>query len=152
MADNVTTNAGSGGDVVAADDISGVKYQRIKLIHGADGTNDGDVASANPLPVEDAQLSDVATQTTLSAINTKIPASPATAGNQTTANSSLTSIDGHVDGIEGLLGTIDTDTGNIATDAATTATNTTWGSSDTQPQYNEWTRAVAHRQLMSMVL
>jgi len=51
MADNTTLNAGTGGDVIAADDISTVKYQRIKLIHGADGTNDGDVSTANPLPV-----------------------------------------------------------------------------------------------------
>jgi hypothetical protein len=50
MADNTTLNTGSGGDVIASDDISGVKYQRIKLIHGADGTNDGDVSRSNPLP------------------------------------------------------------------------------------------------------
>lgn len=53
MADNVTLNAGSGGDTFAADDISGVKYQRVKLVHGADGANDGDVASSNPLPITD---------------------------------------------------------------------------------------------------
>ncbi len=51
MADNTTLNAGTGGSVVADDDIGGVKFQRIKLIHGADGVNDGDVSSANPLPV-----------------------------------------------------------------------------------------------------
>lgn len=51
MADNITLNAGTGGDVTAADDIGGVKFQRVKLIHGADGVNAGDVASANPLPV-----------------------------------------------------------------------------------------------------
>lgn len=51
MADNTTLNVGSGGDVIAADDISGVKYQRIKLIHGVDGVNDGDVAKTNPFPV-----------------------------------------------------------------------------------------------------
>lgn len=50
MADNTTLNSGSGGDVIASDDISGVKYQRIKLIHGADGTNAGDVSKDNPLP------------------------------------------------------------------------------------------------------
>jgi len=56
MADNTELNvpgSGSGGgDVIASDDISSVKYQRIKLIHGADGVNDGDVSSANPLPVD----------------------------------------------------------------------------------------------------
>ena len=51
MADNTTLNTGSGGDVIASDDIGSVKYQRIKLIHGADGVNDGDVSQANPLPV-----------------------------------------------------------------------------------------------------
>ena len=51
MADNTTLNLGSGGDVIASDDISGVKYQRIKLIHGADGTNAGDVSTSNGLPV-----------------------------------------------------------------------------------------------------
>lgn len=51
MADNTELSAGSGGDTIASDDIAGVKYQRIKLIIGADGTNDGDVASGNPLPV-----------------------------------------------------------------------------------------------------
>lgn len=51
MADNVPITAGSGTSI-ASDDISSVQYQRIKLIHGADGTNDGDVAHTNPLPVE----------------------------------------------------------------------------------------------------
>jgi hypothetical protein len=51
MADNTQLNTGSGGDVVASDDISSVKYQRIKLVHGVDGTNDGDVARTNPFPV-----------------------------------------------------------------------------------------------------
>lgn len=51
MADNFTANAGSGGSTFASDDISSVQYPRIKLIHGADGTNDGDVSTASPLPV-----------------------------------------------------------------------------------------------------
>ena len=51
MADNVPTNAGSGGATIAADDISSVLYQRLKLIFGADGTNEGDVSSTNGLPV-----------------------------------------------------------------------------------------------------
>ena len=42
MADNVTINAGSGGAVVAADDVSSVWYQRVKL---TDGTAD----SATPI-------------------------------------------------------------------------------------------------------
>lgn len=51
MAENVNITPGT-GDVVGADDISSVKYQRVKIIEGADGVNDGDVSSANPLPVE----------------------------------------------------------------------------------------------------
>lgn len=51
MADNTTLNPGSGGDIAAADDIAGVKYQRVKLTLGADGVNDGDVSAANPVPV-----------------------------------------------------------------------------------------------------
>ena len=50
MADNTLLNAGTGGDTIASDDILSVKYQRVKLIHGADGVNDGDVATGNPLP------------------------------------------------------------------------------------------------------
>ena len=52
MADNVTADPGSGGATFGSDDIGGVQYPRTKLIHGADGTNDGDVSTANPLPVE----------------------------------------------------------------------------------------------------
>jgi len=50
MADNITTNPGTGGDTLAADDIGGVKYPRTKLVIGADGVNGGDVSAANPLP------------------------------------------------------------------------------------------------------
>ncbi len=54
MADDITLNTGSGGDTVGADEIAGVKYQRVKLIHGANGVNAGDVSDANPLPIDDA--------------------------------------------------------------------------------------------------
>lgn len=50
MADNVPITSGSGISI-AADDISSVLYQRVKIIIGADGTNNGDVASGNPMPV-----------------------------------------------------------------------------------------------------
>lgn len=52
MADNTVLNPGSGGDTYGADDIGGVKFQRVKLIHGPDGTNSGDVEILNPLPVK----------------------------------------------------------------------------------------------------
>jgi hypothetical protein len=51
MSDNTQLNPGAGGDIAAADDIDGVKYQRIKLTLGADGVNDGDLSAANPMPV-----------------------------------------------------------------------------------------------------
>jgi hypothetical protein len=51
MADGVPINLGVGGSTIASDDIGGQQYQRMKIIHGADGVNDGDVANANPLPV-----------------------------------------------------------------------------------------------------
>lgn len=50
MADNVGYTEGA-GTTIAADEIAAVKYQRIKIVQGADGVNDGDVASGNPLPV-----------------------------------------------------------------------------------------------------
>ena len=50
MADNTTLNEGSGGDVVATDDIGGVKYQRVKPAIGTDGSAT-DVSDANPMPI-----------------------------------------------------------------------------------------------------
>lgn len=52
MADNYVANAGSGGNTFASDDIGGTHYARLKVVHGADGVNDGDVANGNPLPVK----------------------------------------------------------------------------------------------------
>jgi hypothetical protein len=69
MADNVTLNPGTGGAVIATDDIDGVQYQRVKLAFGANGVAD-DVSSATPLPVS---VSGVATEATLSALNAKTP-------------------------------------------------------------------------------
>lgn len=51
MADNVTLNAGTGGATLAADEISLVHHQRVKVEFGADGAAT-DVSSANPLPVD----------------------------------------------------------------------------------------------------
>ena len=50
MADNFTSNAGSGGDTFAADDVGGVKYLRNKMVWGADGAVN-DTSAAAPLPV-----------------------------------------------------------------------------------------------------
>jgi hypothetical protein len=51
MADNTTLSAGAGGDVISTDDIAGVKVQRVKVQHGADGSAT-DVSTASPLPVD----------------------------------------------------------------------------------------------------
>lgn len=56
MADNTTLNAATeaGGDLISTDDVGGgVKVQRVKVQHGADGTA-SDVSAASPLPVSDA--------------------------------------------------------------------------------------------------
>lgn len=37
MADNIQLNSGSGGDLAAADDVGGAKYQRVKIVPGIDG-------------------------------------------------------------------------------------------------------------------
>lgn len=51
MADNTTLNAGTGGDVIASDDIGGVKYQRVKPSWGVDGAA-VDTSALAPMPVE----------------------------------------------------------------------------------------------------
>ena len=80
MADNIALNPGTGGDTIAADDIGGVKYSRTKLVLGAEGVNDGDVAASNPLPVTgpltDAQIR--ATALPVSAASLPLPSGAAT--------------------------------------------------------------------------
>ena len=51
MADNTQLALGVGGDLIATDDIGGVKYQRVKPAFGVDGVAT-DVSSANPLPIK----------------------------------------------------------------------------------------------------
>jgi hypothetical protein len=58
MADNTTLNAGTGGDVIATDDIGGVKYQRVKVTYGGDGTAQ-DVNQVFPLPVQNSEVTSV---------------------------------------------------------------------------------------------
>jgi hypothetical protein len=68
MADDIAVTPGSGA-TIAADEISSVKYQRVKLIHGADGVNAGDVATGNPLPVTLANSGTLATVTTVGTVS-----------------------------------------------------------------------------------
>jgi hypothetical protein len=58
MADNVGYTPGTGA-IVAADEIGGVLFQRVKLTSGADGTAN-DVSSASPLPVSLSSISESA--------------------------------------------------------------------------------------------
>jgi hypothetical protein len=53
MADNVSITSGSGTSI-AADEVSSVYYQRVKVSHGADGSAT-DTSSAAPLPVDAGQ-------------------------------------------------------------------------------------------------
>ena len=81
MVDNVGLTPGAGA-LIAADDIGGVLYERVKVTIGPDGVNNGDVSSANPMPVSAASL--------------PLPAGAATGAAQTTGNTSLSSIDGKI--------------------------------------------------------
>jgi len=54
MADNVAITAGSGTSI-AADDIGGVKHQRVKVEFGADGSAT-DVSASDPMPVTATNL------------------------------------------------------------------------------------------------
>lgn len=72
MADNTTLNVGTGGDVIASDDIGGVKFQRVKPALGADGAAVDSIAVSNGLDSTGAgipangivgQLDDAATGT-----------------------------------------------------------------------------------------
>jgi len=53
MPDNVGYTPGSGA-TIAADDVGGALLQRVKIVQGVDGVNDGDVAASNPMPVQEA--------------------------------------------------------------------------------------------------
>lgn len=91
MADNFGFDPGSTA-TGAADDIDGVLYPRVKVAIGANNTNDGDVSSANPMPVTGTVTANLSAtdNTVLDNIDTD-----------------LTTVIGHVDGIETTLTTID---------------------------------------------
>lgn len=78
MADNVTLNIGSGGDVIAADEISSVKYQRVKVTWGTDGTAT-DASASNPIPVVQTGTHNIGTVTTVSAVTALGTITPGTA-------------------------------------------------------------------------
>lgn len=98
MADNVTSNAGSGGPTWATDEIAGVHYPRMKIVHGADGAA-VDASPAAPLPTVDAAMA-----TAQAAMNTKLDSIAASVdgleGAAATTNGALAAIAGSVDGLE----------------------------------------------------
>jgi hypothetical protein len=85
--DNVGYTPGEGASV-AADDIGGNLFQRIKLTLGADGVNDGDVSAANPVPVSGAvTVSNFPAQTGLT--DAQLRASAVPVSGTVTANTGL---------------------------------------------------------------
>lgn len=116
MADNVAITEGSGKNI-AADDIGGVLHQRVKVTVGADGTNDGDVSSANPLPVS------VSGSVTVDGSGSTQPVSGTVTANLSAVdNAVLDQIELNQDSQTTLLTTIDADTSALAaTDFATEA-------------------------------
>lgn len=68
MTDNVQLNPGSGGDIAAADDVGGVKYQIVKLDVGGNGAS-APVVGALPVSVASLPLpANAATEATLAAL------------------------------------------------------------------------------------
>lgn len=101
MADNTVLSTAVGtGDTIATDDISSVKYPRSKITLGADGVNDGDVSSSNPMPVTHAALTELAaaidTELQVDVVTSALPSGAATSAKQDTGNTSLSSIDGKI--------------------------------------------------------
>ena len=113
MADNVELSAGSGGAIIAADDIGpGVWHQRVKVQHGADGSAT-DASDSAPLPVEIGDGTDQALVSAAGAlhvdvtaalpagtnnigdvdvVSSALPTGAATSANQSTANTALAAI------------------------------------------------------------
>ena len=87
MANNTQINEASTlGDIIATEDIGGVKHELVKVEFGGDGVATK-VSAADPLPTTDAAVlaklsNDPATQTTLAALLAKIIAAPSTEAKQ----------------------------------------------------------------------
>ena len=154
MADNTELNTGSGGDTIATDDIGGIKHQRVKVQHGADGSAT-DVSTASPLPVDlrtdnlagnldvniaasgasvavtNAGMTTIAgavsgTEMQVDVLTSALPSGAATASNQTTGNSSLSTLAGAVSGTEVQ---VDVLTSALPSGASTAANQTTGNAS-----------------------
>ncbi len=70
MVDNTELNPGSGGDNIATDDISGIKYQRTKPVIGPEGCGEGggDIHKGNAFPVIPGMSSPTMSHTTSAAL------------------------------------------------------------------------------------
>ena len=79
MADNVTVFPGSDGTAfdVAADEIAGIKHQRVKVEIGVDGTAT-DVSASNPMPVT-GSVTVTGTATVTGSVDTELPSAAALA-------------------------------------------------------------------------
>lgn len=119
MSDNTSI---PGSDTIATDDIGGVKYQRVKLVLGADGVNDGDVASGNALPVQGAFYP--ATQP-VSAASLPLPAGAST-------ETTLAALKAAVDSLSAKIAACNT--GAVTLDSATLAALETITISNPTPQ------------------
>jgi len=93
VADNTVLNTGSGGDTIASDDIGGTKYQRVKLVQGADGTNDGDISSAAPLRTRETAISAQTERLTSANLNAGSNVDLTTADITTSTTGRLTGVD-----------------------------------------------------------
>lgn len=88
MANNVELNLGSGGSVVALEDVAGVKYQQVKLIDGTPASTTPIGTAANPLRIDPTG----STTQPVSAASLPLPEGAATAAKQDTGNTSLATI------------------------------------------------------------
>ena len=125
MAENVAITPGS-GDVVGADDISSVKYQRVKIIQGADGVNEGDVSSSAPLQVTLANTGANATAVVVDGSASTQPISGTVTATSGTAANLKAEVTGATAGSGTATGAIRVElptngTGTIATVGAVTA-------------------------------
>jgi hypothetical protein len=124
MADNVELNPGTGGDIAAADDVGGVKYQIVKLDLGGDGLS-APVVGAMPVsgPLTDAQLRATPFQTALTAVGAEYW--PGYSGSPDTSDLPL-----HVDPSGALVtrGAVTTDEGTFRVNFANTGLAVSIGS------------------------
>jgi len=138
MADNINVTPGA-GSTVAADDIGGILHQRVKMVIGADGVNDGDISASNPMPVslDSASLAALenisVTVTTSAEVEVKndsgnpIPVNgTVTANAGTNLNTSLLALDSTV-AKDSSLTTIDNSVNTLLKPASTLSAVTTVG-------------------------